>query len=170
VGVLLGVSLVAALAGTLLLFAGRLAGDVAGVRPVGRGALWLAVGAVLCALVLGAYRASDLAEPGAAVLALGALALAAAWVVVSLLATKPGSAAFLARSASVALPLAVLAAIAIAVFVALSGVLRDGTYATPSSMACASAALLGLAALEPTRAAGLRRFVFALFLLAPALL
>jgi hypothetical protein len=68
------------------------------------------------------------------------------------------------------MPTAVLAAVAITVGAAVSGVLRDGTYATSSSAACASAALLGLAALEPTRAAGLRRLAFVLFLLAPALL
>jgi len=168
VGVLFGVSLVAALAGTLLLFAGRLAGDVAGVRPVGRGALWLAAGAAVGALALAIFRASDLPEAGAAVVPLGAPALALAWLVLSLLGAKPGVAALLARLAPVALPLAVLAAVAIAIVVAVSGVLRDGTYATSSSAAYASAALLGLAALEPTRAPGLRRFAFALLLLAPA--
>ncbi len=168
VGVLLGVSLLAALAGTLLLWAGRLAGGVAGVRPAGRGALWLAVAAAVGGLVLAIVRVPGLREAGAAVLPLGGLALALAWLVVSLLAAKPGVAPLLARFAPLALPLAVVAAVGIAIAAAVSGVLRDGTYATPTSAGCASAALLGLAALEPTRAPGLRRFAFALFLLAPA--
>ncbi len=71
--------------------------------------------------------------------------------------------------APLALPVAVMAALALAIGAAVSGVLRDGTYATPSSAACASAALLGLAALEPTSAPGLRRFAFLLAVLALAL-
>jgi hypothetical protein len=94
--------------------------------------------------------------------------VALAWLVVSLLAERPGPAELLARFARFVLPLAVLAAVAIAIAVAVSGVLREGTYATSSSAASAAAALLGLAALEPTGAPGLRRFAFALFLLAPA--
>jgi hypothetical protein len=50
----------------------------------------------------------------------------------------------------------------------VSGVLRDGTYATSSAAASASAALLGLAALEPTRAAGVRRLALLVSLLALA--
>jgi hypothetical protein len=59
-------------------------------------------------------------------------------------------------------------ALAIAIVACVSGVVRDGTYATSSAAASASAALLGLAALEPTLAPGLRRFAFVLSLLAPA--
>jgi hypothetical protein len=168
VGVLFGVSLLAALAGTLLLVAGRLSGDVAAVRSVGRGALWIAVGAAVGALVLAVVRVAGLPEVGAAALPLGGLAVALALVVVSLLAPKPGVAELLAWVSPLALPLAVLAAVANTIVAAVSGVLRDGTYATSSSAAYASAALLGLAALEPTRAAGLRRLAFVLFLLAPA--
>jgi hypothetical protein len=170
VGVLLGAGLLAALAGTLLLLAGRVAGDVAAVRPVGRGALWVAVATAAGALVLAVVRASGLPEAGAAVLPLGGLALATAWLVVSLVAERPGPAGLLARFAPFALPLAVLAAVAIAIAAGVSGVLRDGTYATSSSAASAAAALAGLAALEPTRAPGLRRFAFAVFVLAPAVI
>jgi hypothetical protein len=168
VGVLFGVSLLAALAGALLLVAGRLSGDVAAVRSAGRGALWLAVTAAAVALVLAIVRVSGLPDPGAAALPLGGLALAVAWVVGALLAAKPGAAGLLARAAPLTLPLAVLAAVAVTIGAAVTGVLRDGTYATSSSSAYASAALLGLAALEPTRAPGLRRFAFVLFVLAPA--
>jgi hypothetical protein len=168
VGVLFGVSLVAALAGTLLALADPLAGGVARARPVARGALWLAVGAAVCALALAVVRVSELAPAAPAVLSLGAVALSVAWLVASLLASKPKAPRLLAGVARLALPLAVLAAVAIAIVVGVLGLLRDGTYATPAAAACASAGLLGLAALEPTRAAGLRRFAFALFLLAPA--
>jgi hypothetical protein len=169
VGVVLGATLVAALAGTLLLLAGRLSGVTARVRPAGQGALWLAAGTAVVALVLAIVRASDLPDPGTAVVPLGALAVALVWLIVSLLAEKPSPAALLARLLPFVLPLAALAALAIAIVAALSGVLRDGTYTTARSAAYASAALLGLAALEPTRAAGLRRFAFVLFLLAPAM-
>ena len=169
-GVLFGVSLLAALAGTLLLSAGRLSGDVAAVRPAGRGALWLGAGAAVGALVLALVRASGLGDPGAAALALGGIALTAAWLVVSLLAAKPGAAGLVAGLAPLALRLAVVAVIGVTIATAVSGVLRDGTYATSRSAAYAAAALLGLAALEPTRAARLRLFAFAVAVLAPTLL
>jgi hypothetical protein len=168
VGVLLGAALVAALGGTLLLVAGRVAGDVGSVEPAGRGALWLAVGATLAALLLAVVRVAGHPAAGAAVLPLGGLAVAAAWLAASLLATRPDAPPLLARVAPLALPLAVLVALAIAIVACVSGVLRDGTYATSSAAASASAALLGRAALEPTRAPGLRRFAFILSLLAPA--
>jgi hypothetical protein len=51
-GVLLGAALIAGLGGSLLLAAGRLAGDGTGVRPVARAALWLAVGLAAAGLLL----------------------------------------------------------------------------------------------------------------------
>jgi hypothetical protein len=170
VGVLFGVSLLAALGGTLLAVADPLAGGVARARPVARGALWLAVGAAVCALALAVVRASELAPAAPAVLSLGAVALCVAWLVASLLASKPKAPRLLAGVAPLALPLAALAAVALAIVAGVLGVLRDGTYATTTAASCASAALLGLGALEPTRAAGLRRFAFVLFLLAPAVM
>jgi hypothetical protein len=80
VGVLLGAALVAALGGTLLLVGGRVAGDVGSVEPAGRGALWLAVGATLAALPLAVVRVAGHPAAGAAVLPLGGLAVAAAWL------------------------------------------------------------------------------------------
>jgi hypothetical protein len=68
----------------------------------------------------------------------------------------------------VVLPLAVLVALALAIAAGVSGVLRHGTYTTPSAATFAAVALLGLAALEPTGAPGLRRLGFALTLLALA--
>ena len=46
---------------------------------------------------------------------------------------------------------------------------RDGTYASPLATAAAAAALLGLAAAEPTRVPALRGFLFLLALLALAI-
>jgi hypothetical protein len=169
VGVLLGVGLVAALGGTLLLVAGGLAGKVASVGPAGRGALWVAVAAAVAALLLSVVRVSGHPAAEAAVLPLGALAVAVAWLAASLLVGRPDAPPLIARLAPLALPLAVVAALAIAIVASVSGMLRDGTYATASAGASASAALLGLAALEPTRAPGLRRLAFLVCLLAPAL-
>jgi hypothetical protein len=168
VGVVFGAALVAALGGTLLLVAGRGAGEVGSVEPAGRGALWLAAGATLAALLLAVVRVAGHPAAGAAVLPLGGLAVAAGWLAASLLATGPQVPPLLVRVAPLALPLAVLVALAIAIAAGVSGVLRDGTYGTSSAAALASAALLGLGALEPTRAPGLRRLAFGLSLLAPA--
>jgi hypothetical protein len=170
VGLLLGAALVAALGGTLLLAAGTLAGTLDAVRPAARGSLWAGLGLTTAAVLLAALRVA--AHPGASGggLRLGALALAASWLAGSLVATRPGPPALLGRVAPVVLPLAVLAAVAVAVFVSVSGVLRDGTYAASSAAACASAALLGMAALEPTRAAGVLRLAFALSLLGTAVI
>jgi hypothetical protein len=168
VGVLLGAGLVAALGGTLLLVAGRLAGTAAGVAPAGRGALWVAVASTTAALLLGVVRVSGHAAGREAVLPLGALAVAVFWLAASLLVSRAGAPPLPARLVPLALPLAVLAALAVAVTASVSGVLRDGTYATSSAAASASAALLGLAALEPTRAAGVRRLALLVSLLALA--
>jgi hypothetical protein len=52
--------------------------------------------------------------------------------------------------------------------VGLSGVLRDGTYATPAVGAAAAAAALGLGALEKAPARGPRLFAFLVALLSLA--
>jgi len=165
-GVLLGAALIAGLGGSLLLAAGRLAGDGTGVRPVARAALWLAVGLAAAGLLLAFVRVKGLPVAGTTLLPLAGVVAAAAWLAASLFATRPAPPPFVSRAAPLALPLAVLAALALAIAAAVAGVLRDGTYATPSAAGCASSALLGLAALEPTRAPGLRRFAFLLVFLA----
>jgi hypothetical protein len=170
VGPLLGAGLVAALGGTLLLAAGRLAGALEGVQLAARGALWAGLGLTMAAVVLAAVRLVGHAAASGGVLRLGAFAVAAAWLAGALVATRPGAPALLGKAAPFVLPLAVLAAVAIAIAVSVSGVLRDGTYATSSAAAAAAAALLGLAAREPTRAPGLRHLAFALSLLAPAVI
>ena len=166
VGVLLGTALIAALGGSLLLGAGRLAG--AGAVPAARATLWLAVAAVAAGLLLAAVRLAGLPVAGAAVIPLAGPAVAVACLAASLFATRPGAPSLVVHVASFALPLGVLMALALAIAVAVSGVLRDGTYATPSAAASAATVLLGLAALEPTRVPGLRRFAFLLSLLALA--
>jgi hypothetical protein len=168
VGVLLGASLIGGLGGSLLLAAGRLAGDGAGVGPVARLALWLSVGLGAAGLVLAAVRASLLPE-GVASLPLAGLAAAVAVLAASLLATWPGNPPVFSLLVPLALPLGVVAALALAIGGAVVGVLRDGTYASPTAAAAAAAALLGLVALEPTRAPGLRRFAFLLAVLSLAL-
>jgi hypothetical protein len=168
VGALLAAALIAALGGSLLLAAGRLAGDGAGVRPAARAALGLAVGLATAGLFLAVVRVEGLPVPGTALLPLAGVAAAAAWLAASLFAARPAAPPLVSRVAPLALPLAVLAALALAIAVAAAGVLRDGTYATPPAAAGAAAALLGLAALEPTRAPGLRRFAFLLAFLALA--
>ena len=166
VGVLLGAALIAALGGGLLLVAGRLAGDGAGVRPAARVALWMAAGLAAAGFLLAIVRGEGLPVAGTTFLPLGGVAAAAAWLAASLVATRPTT--FVSRVAPLVLPVAVLAALALAIAVAAAGVLREGTYATSYAAAAAAAALLGLAALEPTRAPGRRRLAFLLAFLALA--
>jgi hypothetical protein len=168
VGVLLGAALVAVLGGGLLLAAGRLAGGVASVGPAARGASWLGSGLAAAGLLLAGVRVAGLPVAGAALLPLAGLAVGAACLASSLLATRPGAPSLVSRIAPLALPLAVLAALAIAIAASISGVLRDGMYTAPYAASSAAAALLGLASLEPTRAPGLRAFAFLLALLALA--
>ena len=167
VGVLLGATLVAALGGSLLLAAGRLAGAGAGVEAAARAALWLALVPGAAGLVLAAARVRVLSA-AAFPLPLAGLAAGVAVLGAALLATRPAPPPLLPRAAPHALPLAVLGALVLATVAGVFGVLRDGTYATPFATASAATALLGLAALEPTRAPGLRRFAFLLSLLALA--
>jgi hypothetical protein len=168
VGSLLGAALVAGLGGSLLLAAGRLGGGAAGVRPIARKALGLAAGLAAAGLGLAVVRTADLPVAGAALTSLAGLAIALASLAVSLLVTSPAAPGLVSRVAPLALPLAVPATLALAIAAGIVGMLRDGTYATPTAAASASAALLGLAALEPTGVPGLRRFAFVLTLLALA--
>lgn len=161
-GVLLGAALVAALGGCLLLVARRLAGDGEWARPAGRAALGLAVLLAGAGLLLAVVPVVSLPGPAAGALRpLVGVAASVAVLAGSLVANRPGLGS---RLAGRALPLAALAAVASAIALAASGVLVDGTYATPVVAAAASAALLGLSALEATGAAGLRLVAFLLVL------
>jgi hypothetical protein len=164
VGVLLGGALLLALAGALLPLAERLAGTTSGAAPAARAASWGATSLGTAGLVLAAAR---IATSGSAVAWIPLLGLAAGVSVLAaaLAATRPSASVGLARRAAGALPAAAWLALAGAIAVAVASVWRHGTYATGASSAAAAASLLGLAALEPTAAAGLRRFAFLLALL-----
>jgi hypothetical protein len=170
VGVLLGASLLAALGGSLLLAAAAFAGSDAAVRPAAlaalrAGAALAASGAVMAAVV----TALASGAPAGALLPAIAIAAAAALVLVAVRdagPARPGDPPRTPWTTAVVLPLAVLLAVALAVVAGVVAVRRDGTYAAP---AAAAAALLGLAALEPTRAKGARRFAFFVSLVAGAL-
>jgi hypothetical protein len=169
-GVFLGAALIAALGGCLLLVARSLAGDGEDARPAGRAALGLAVLLAGAGLLLAVVRVASLpgGVNGASCLALGGVAGAVAVLGASLFATRPGAPPFVSRLGTLALPLAALAAVALAIALAVSGVLADGTYATPAAASAAATALLGLSALETTGAPGPRRLAFLLALLALA--
>ena len=169
-GVLLGAALVAALGGCLLLLAQRLAGTSGDARPAGRAALGLAVVLAGAGLLLALVRMASLPGEveGASRLALTGVAGAVAVLAGSLFATRRGAAPLASRLGAIALPLAAWGAVVLAVALGVSGVLRDGTYATPVAASAAATALLGLSALETTVAPGPRRLAFLLALLALA--
>ncbi len=168
VGVVLGGALLAGLGGSLLLAAGRLAGDGAPVLGAARAALWLSVGLTGTGLALAVARVAALPAADGAVPPLVALAAAAVVLAGSLLLTGPTAAPALPIAMHLALALTVLGALALATAAAVSGTWRDGTYATPFATAAAATALLGLSGAEPTRAPALRGFLFLVALLALA--
>jgi hypothetical protein len=168
VGVFFGGALVLSLAGTLLLLALRASGEGTPVVAPARAALWLAVGLGTAGTGLAAIRLV-LLPVATRTWPLAAVALATALVAFALVATRPAPAPLLARVSPLVLPAAAVLALTLAFAAATAGLLRDGTYSTPVSAAAAAAALLGLAALEPTHLAVLRRFAFVLALLGLAL-
>jgi len=165
VGVALGAAFLAGLGGSLLLAAGRLAGEGARALGAARAALWLALSLTGAGLALAVARVAALPSAIGAGAPLLALAAAAVVLAGSLVLTRPAAAAALPIAVPLALALAVLAALVLALAAAVSGTLRAGSYATPFATAAAAAALLGLSAAEPTRAPALRGFVFVLALL-----
>jgi len=169
-GVLLGCALIAALAGCLLLAARRLAGGPEGAQPTGRAALGLAVLLTAAGLLLAVVRVASLPVEvdGPSRLALAGVAGAVVVLAGSLLATRPGAPSLASRLGALALPLGVLGAVALAIALGVSGVLGEGTYATPAAASAAATALLGLSALEKTGAPGARRLAFLLAFLALA--
>jgi len=162
VGVFLGVCLLSSVLGSSLLAAQHAAGKEASVRPLGRLALWIAIGAGAVGVLVGTVQvaaASDVTAASAAPLAGVTLALA---VLAGALAVDGGRAG---RAAALALPVAVAAAVVLASAVAWRALSASGTYATPAAVAAASAALAGLAAVEPTGLVAARRLAFLLALL-----
>jgi hypothetical protein len=166
VGVFLGAALLAALLGSLLLLAQHAAGAVASARTAARAALWAAVAVATLGLVVGAVHvaaASDVTADSARPLA--GLALAVAVLATALaLSSRPRA---LERTASLVLPLAVALALAVAVRAGVRSLGTDGTYASPAAVTAASAALVGLAALERTGLVAVRRLAFLVALLLP---
>lgn len=163
VGVLLGLTLVCALAGSLLLGAQRLAGGADAARPVAVGLLWAAAAGAAIGLGVAVVQAGMLPgeglASGAGVLVAGA-AVTLALAVALFDAPRPVPVAEAAASRALlatrlAAGLAVLAALA----AGIEGYWRQGTYVTPATLAAAAAALLGLAALEPTRLTLTRRLL-----------
>ncbi len=153
VGVLLGLALIGALAGTLLLTAEKLGGE-AGVRPLARAALWTAVGVGAAAVALAAVRIADLPR---------GLGLAGARPVVGVVFALALPAAALRvrgraaeRLFSLGLPALAVLALLVAVAAGIHSTVAHGTYATLLVAASASTALLALAAVEATGLAGLR--------------
>lgn len=176
VGRLLGLVLLSTLGGALLLAAARLAGPGPGSRwldprVLGRRLLILAVG--LGALAAGVLLVESLRLGGGALRAAGAplvgIVLGAVWLAgaSALLLEAPlhaghSTLAHRARSATaVAAALAVLAAAA----VFAESWLGAGSYATAPAAAAVSVALVGLAALPPTRLQSLRTGLLAVMLL-----
>lgn len=173
-GLLLGLTLLAALGATLLLGAARWAGSASRFvdpRVLGRRLLMLAVG--LGALAAGVI-VSSAARLGPASLKAAAgdvapIVLAAAWVAWSIvLWLRPmagGDARGLdersGRQTALAAALAVIALGASG----LESWLRVGSYASAPVAAAASAALVGLSAIQPTRFASARRGLLAAVLL-----
>lgn len=177
-GLLLGLALLASLAGTLLLAAHLLAGShpPPGGRAVVLGRRLLLLGAGVGALVVGYVVARGLSY-GEAALSAGAVPVAAlaaatgllALALVVVLGEPVGDDVERQESqADHATRLAVVLAVVAAAVAGFEGWLRQGTYATPTVAALASAALLGLAALQPTRLGLLRLLLFLAFLLSVA--
>jgi hypothetical protein len=157
-GLLLGLALVVTLAGALALTAHLLTGDVpsAPVRRFGQGALVL--GAALAVLALGfvlfrGFRTPDALSAsalGIVAFSLAAVGLVAALVVLMSPASseepQPSS-----RQADFEARVGCALTVAAAAAAGFESWLRLGSYATPLTAAAASAALLALAVLEPTK-------------------
>ena len=161
VGVLLGLGLLAALAGSLLLAARRLA-SIEPVRPIGLGLLGVAAGLTAAGSAVALTRAAGLAGEAAraAALPLGGLVAGTGLLAASVLEARGVADADAglarAREALSGRATAVLAFLA-AGAAGVEGWLRDGSYGTGLMAGTAAAALLTLAALEPTRFPRVRR-------------
>ncbi len=158
VGVLLGLSLLAAVAGALWLTATTLAAGAVARAP-GRAALWLAAATGASGLLLAVVRVVLLPETTVR-MALPLAGLALALGLLALALRRPADA--LSRLLTAGVVLAGLAAVA----AGLAGLNVAGTYAIAGAVAAAATTLLGLAALEETGLGALRRLVFLVALLA----
>lgn len=162
-GVLLGLGLLAALLGTLLLAAERAAGREVSVRPAGHAALWGAVALLALGAAIGGVQVTSL---GAVTLAAAApvlgLAGAAGVMALALVLARLADAGAGPAPTAWLLPAAVAAVVLAGLAAAALGLRRDGSYATPLALSVAATGLLGLASLEPTGWPGVRRLAFLL--------
>lgn len=158
VGVVLGASLVAALAGTLLLLADAASGGT-GAAALARPALWVAAasGALGCGLALVRTFALTSGLEPVSVAPTAGLGLAVALMALAL--RRPPGGACASPTALAALTLVLVVS---AVASGVAGLETVGSYATAGTAAGASAALVGLCALEPAGAAGGRVLAFVL--------
>jgi hypothetical protein len=157
-GVLVGLALVATLAGSLALLTHLLTPKTPSepVRRFGQGALVLGAGLGVLAVGFVGFRGSRFPEAlatGAAGLAGLMLAVAGLVAALFVLIGPPpsGEAARWARQAGLEATIGSGLSVGAAGAAGLEGWLRLGTYATPLTAAAASAALLALAVREPTK-------------------
>jgi hypothetical protein len=173
VGLPLGGALLTALGGVLLLASARLAPEGAWARPVGVGALWIALGFASAGVGLALVRVAALTEavePNAT-LTLAALVAALGTLAMGLLEGSGPVASdvdvLVLRAGRLTQAAAALALVA-AVAAGVESWWREASYVTPLTATAAAAGLLGLAALEPDAPlTGIRRllFLFALLVL-----
>ena len=172
----LGLALLASLGGTLSMAAHLLAATGSASRARLLGQRLLILGAGLGALGVGVAASQVLSRTARAVAAgasdLAALALAVGLLVLGitrLLATPVAPSGALAEGAAARaarmLRLAAAAALLAAAVAGWEGWWREGSYATATAAEVASAALLGLAAVQPTRLGMARATLFLLGLL-----
>ena len=162
-GLLLGLALLAGLAGTLLMGARLLAPAVTGVEPLALRLLWPA--ATLAALAAGhvvqqgsRQRPAALAAGASTVALLVLLAGALTVVLVRRLGPAPAGAreGFERRAAAETAAAVALVWLAAAI-AGVEGTTARGTYLSGATLTAVASGLLGLAALAPARFAGARR-------------
>jgi hypothetical protein len=165
VGMLMGLFVLAALAGTLLLGAhalGGTAGSEDRARSLGRKLLVLATGFGVLAFGFGVVKTLDAGEPALAASARGlawtALAVAALGLALLFELVGPPAATGVERGAWLSRLAAALAPLVL-VITGAEAWWRQASYERPSTLAVASAALLSLAAREDTALALVRRAV-----------
>jgi hypothetical protein len=157
-GVLVGLALVLTLAGSLALTAHLLTPETpsAPVRRLGQGALVLGAGLGLLATGFVLFRGSRSPEAlGASAGGVVALSLATFTLIAALVVLigpfSGGEADPLVHRAALEARIGGFLAVAAAAVAGLSGWLRVGSYASPTTAAAASAALLALSVLEPAK-------------------
>jgi len=172
-GLLLGLTLLAALGATLLLGAARWAGGASRFvdpRVLGRRLLILAVGlgALAAGVIVSSAARLGPAPLKAAAGDVAAIVLAAAWVAWSialLLRPMTGDARALSERSGRQTALAAALAVVALTVSGLESWVRVGSYASAPVAAAAAAALVGLSAIQPTRFAAARRGLLAAVLL-----